>query len=245
MSQRDDRFSEEFLNAYIDNELADEDRRRLMESLRDGDGLSQRLCGLRTVSDLVKLGYQQPPGADRQTRRPRSGFSWNRGLAAVLLLSLGLGGGWLIHSGVRQGQTLMDIARTVEVSQAEQAAQGPVRIMLHVTTGDRGKLATVLDEAEQLLAGHRAHEQPVQVAILANGDGLNLLRADESPFGKRIEALKARYDNLTLLACGKALQRATERQGTIPPLLPRTEVVPSALGEIINRRQDGWSYIMI
>lgn len=244
MSQRDDRFSEEFLNAYIDNELADEDRRRLMEAIREGDGLGQRLCGLRTVRDLVKLGYQQSPGADRQKRRPPVSTSWSRGLAAVLLLGLGLGTGWLIHSSLRPGQTLMDIARTVEVSQADQATQGPVRIMLHVTTDDRLKLATVLDEAEQLLSDS-AHGEPVQVAILANGDGLNLLRADESPFASRIEAMKARYDNLTLLACGKALQRITERRGALPPLLPRTEVVPSALGEIINRRQEGWSYIMI
>ncbi len=245
MNKRDDRFSEEFLNAYVDNELADDDRRQLIEAVREGDGLSRRLCGLRTVRDLVKLGYQQPPGAERQQRRGAANPIWRRGLAAVVLLGLGLGSGWLVHSSLRQSQTLMDIARTVEVSQADQANQEPVRIMLHVTTDDRFKLATVLDEADQLLSGSSADGKPVQVAILANGDGLNLLRADQSPFANRIEAMKARYDNLSLLACGKALQRITKQHGAPPPLLPRTEVVPSALSEIINRRQEGWSYIMI
>ena len=245
MSQGDKQFSDEFLNAYIDNELADEDRQRLIEALRDDDALGQRLCGLRTVRDLVQLGYQQARGEARHEQRQQPASNWSRGIAALLLLGLGLGAGWLTHSSLRQGQSLMDIARTVEVSQAEQAGRDIVRIMLHVTTDDRFKLATVLDEAEQLLSAHSEHGQPVQVAILANGNGLNLLRADQSPFAARIQSLKARYENLSLLACGKALQRLTERNGTSPPLLPRTEVVPSALGEIINRRQEGWSYIMI
>lgn len=246
MSHGDKGFSDEFLNAYIDDQLADEDRQRLIEALRENESLGQRLCGLRTVRDLVRLGYQNA-SEEAHGKTPHTGrLGWSRGLAALLLLGLGLGAGWLTHSSLRHGQSLMDIARTVEVSQADQAENHhAVRIMLHVTTDDRFKLATVLDEAEQLLASHSRENQPVQVAILANGDGLNLLRADESPFAERIQALKARYDNLSLLACGKALQRISEHQGHLPPLLPRTEVVPSALSEIINRRQDGWSYIMI
>lgn len=245
MNHSDKRFSDEFLNAYIDDELADEDRQRLMEALRDDQLLNQRLCSLRTVRDLVRLGFQHAEGDNYgKTARTRR-FGWGRSVAALLFVGLGVGAGWLTHSGLSQSHSLMDIARTVEVSQADQTNQHPVRIMLHVTTDDRFKLATVLDEAEQLLGSDSGRGNPVQVAILANGDGLNLLRADESPFAERLQALKARYENLSLLACGKALQRLHEHQGQTPPLLPRTEVVPSALGEIIHRRQDGWSYIMI
>lgn len=245
MSPGANKFSDEFLNAYIDNELADEDRQRLIVAMRDDESLGQRLCRLRTTRDLVQLGYHTPPAARTRRHEPARSWGWHRGVAALVLLGLGLGTGWFSHSNLRHGQSLMDIARTVEVSQADQASRQPVRIMLHVTTDDRFKLATVLDEAEQLLAGRNEHARPVEVAILANGDGLDLLRADQSPFAARIEAMKARYENLSLLACGKALQRVKSRGGVSPPLLPRTEVVPSALGEIINRRQDGWSYIMI
>ena len=238
-------FSDEYLNAYLDGELDGDDRERLMEALERDPSLGQRLCELRNLSDLVRLGYREPP-ASKHAARPRggNGGAW-RSLAASLLVAVGAAAGWLGHGMMEPGQGLTAIARTVELAQERRSEDGPVRIMLHVTTADRGKLDTLLEEAEQLLAAYQGREGNQQVAILATGAGLNLLRADTSAYAQRLEDLKGRYANLSLLACAKALARAGQAQGHTPPLLPRIEVVPSALGEIIDRRKNGWSYIRI
>lgn len=245
MKEGPNHFSDEYLNAYLDGELDGDDRARLMEALERDPGLGQRLCELRNLSDLVRLGYREPPecpGA-RPPRRARFG-GW-RGLAASLLIALGAAAGWLGHQALQPAHGLAEIASSVELAQERTADAGPVRLMLHVTTADPGKLETLLAETEQLLQTYEGREDRLQVAILANGAGLDLLRADASAFAQRIAGLKRRHRNLSLLACAKALARVEERDGRRPPLLPRTEVVPSALGEIIDRRKDGWSYIRI
>jgi len=54
---------------------------------------------------------------------------------------------------------------------------------------------------------------------------------------------KRKYSNLSFLACQKTLQRLKLEHGIDAPLLPEVLVVPSALDEIVNRLEKGWSYI--
>lgn len=240
MNEQQD-FSDEFLSAFVDGQLDETERSRLLAALRDDDALSRRVCQLRKVRDMVQLAYldieapsQQPPRRKQPSRMA---------LVAAVLITLGMVTGWVSHSLLsRPGLT--ELAQAIEngrnITPGEQW-----RVVLHVTTDDEYRLNTVLEETERLLKNHRAAGRTVVVELLTNGKGLRLLRSDASPFAARIHALQAEYDTLSFLACAKTIKRLKKEKGIDVSLLPEAEVVTSALKQIIRRKEDGWSYIRI
>jgi len=74
---------------------------------------------------------------------------------------------------------------------------------------------------------------------------LNLLRADISPYAKRVSALQRQYDNLTFVACQNAMDRLRRDTHQNPDLLPEALITPNALEEILMRLQQGWVYISV
>ena len=73
-------FSDEFLNAFLDNQLTLEEKDRAYLRISQDEALNRRVCELRKIQDMVRLSYQNPPalpasGAGRPLRasRPESG----------------------------------------------------------------------------------------------------------------------------------------------------------------------------
>ena len=52
-----DAYSDEFLNAYIDDQLDEAERSALLTELKVNDELSRRVCQLRKARDMVQLAY--------------------------------------------------------------------------------------------------------------------------------------------------------------------------------------------
>lgn len=61
-------FSEEMLNAFVDGQLALEERIRIYGRLQRDEALSRRICELYTVRELVQLAYEMPPKRGKQRR---------------------------------------------------------------------------------------------------------------------------------------------------------------------------------
>src|SRR5512145_1970676 len=95
------------------------------------------------------------------------------------------------------------------------------RILLHVNSSTPERVSGLLDEAEGMLQAARAAGRPVSMEIVANGSGLDILRADVSPYVQRIETLRTTYPNLTLVACGLTVQRLRDK-GVVVRLIPQT-----------------------
>jgi len=242
-----EKFSDEFLNAFIDGELDDAEKEQLLDILRRDEALNARVCELQKVRELLQHAYRQPPQPTRQrpdpsrARRPRFGT----GIAASLILGLGIALGWALHGQQPPPGRLLDVAQSMQFEAGQAASQPTWRVVLHVTTADPYRLKTVLDEAEDLLRQRAASTSNVAVDILANGRGLDLLRADTSPFAQRIHELQARYENLAFKACQNAINRLRLEKNIEVTLLPEAQVVPTAIGEVIRRQREGWAYVQI
>ena len=52
-------FSDEILNAFIDNQLDHDERVQILSALRHDDALSQRVCDLQKVRSLVQLAFNE------------------------------------------------------------------------------------------------------------------------------------------------------------------------------------------
>ena len=239
-------YSDEILNAYLDNELAGEERKRLIEDLRENDGLRQRVCKLEQVRNMISIAYHDiPTPKDKQDRKVRKLASLTN-IAAAILVVIGVIGGWFGHSYLTTEQAgLVELADSVQVNEPFVESAHPWKVLLHVTSDDEYRLNALLDETEKVLREYKARQQKVSVQILANGKGLNLLRDDKSPYGKRIAELQSNYDNLVFMACAKAMARVKQKTGKDVQLLPGIQVAPSALGEVLNRQKEGWTYIKI
>jgi intracellular sulfur oxidation DsrE/DsrF family protein len=229
--KRHEEFSEEQLNAFVDDELDPEEKSRLYNAATHSTDLDQRLCQQRRMKELVKHAYDKVPAPTRpkSPSLSRGGFL-GRALAASILLIVGLSGGMLVHQYLdsREGPSGMVAAPAAKVG----------NYLLHVTSGDPQQMYAALRQAQQLLESAEGDEVR-QVEIIANERGLDLVRSDVTPFSREISALQAR--NVVFYACSRTIERL-EQDGVEVTLVPQTNADYTALDRVVTRMQEGWQY---
>lgn len=224
---KDERISEEQLNAFVDDELDPEEKSRVFNEAGHSPDLDQRLCQQRKVKELVKFAYRDVP-TPGHTGKPALGRRsvLGRGLAAALLLAVGLTAGFLSQFAIDRdgGQAVV--------------ATAPGKYLLHVASGEPQEMAAALERAEQLLKSAPDGEFR-QVEIVANEQGLNLLREDVTSFASEIAVLQA--SDVVFYACSKTIQKL-EDNGVEVRLVPHAIADYTALDRVVLRMQEGWSY---
>ncbi len=240
---RDDEFSDERLQAFVDDEVDLAERAEIMEAARRDVALSCRLCELLQVKDCVRLAYREPelPAA----KPPQWNTDWTRripvrALAALLIFALGTVTGVLLQSR----DSVPAPASISTPAQLGDIRQDVNRLVLHISSADTERLDQALEDAEQLLASYREHPEQAIIEVVANTEGLKLLRADTSPYPERIRRLAEQYANISFLACSRTIEKLRMR-GIDVQLLPEAQVIPGALEEIVDRIQQGWVYIRV
>jgi intracellular sulfur oxidation DsrE/DsrF family protein len=227
--------SDELLNAFVDDELDAAEKARLLNRMAESPGLRERICQLWQIKEQVRGAYplQGAPTKGRKNLASPLG-RYSQALAASLVLAVGAALGWIAHDeqGGRAGLHLTE----------RQVAEG--KVILHLASSDPDRLKATLDEAEALSQEHDKSGRPVRVEVLANGGGINLLRASVSPYAERVESLAKQHSNLSFLACNTAIERLREN-GADVRLLPHVAIAPSALDQIMMRLQQGWTYVQV
>jgi intracellular sulfur oxidation DsrE/DsrF family protein len=110
-----------------------------------------------------------------------------------------------------------------------------------VISGEPEQMLSALQEAERLLEATETG-QVRQVEIVANEQGLNLLRSDVTPFASEISALQE--SNVVFYACSRTIERLEEK-GVEVQLVPETRQAYTALDRVVIRMKDDWKYIKI
>ncbi|QGT78122.1 hypothetical protein GM160_03985 [Guyparkeria halophila] len=235
--------SEGDLNAFVDNQLDAESRRRVRQAIRRHPELAQEVCDLDQMKDWVQQAYAAPPLApDRRAARAQPA-GWRRALAASLLMIAGGAVGWFANSSLVLPAGGTDSVAEAQAALNDEAAKEATRIILHVGSSDRQTFDQALDTAENLLAN--ADNNPnFHLQVLANSGGVNLVRKDATPHAQRIAAMLQDHPNLEFTACGQSLARL-RREGEDVAVLPNVEVVDTAVSEVVRRMQRGWTYIRI
>ena len=238
-----DQTTPESLDAFVDGEYTADERARVLARLESDPEFKMRVCELRTLKEMVKGAYAETPMPAARHGTGRLHVGLKQAVAAVLLLAMGLGGGWLARErfdrapvydrlpGLPSGYQPISLSDQVD----------PGKVILHLDSGEPGRLAAVLDLAEHLLAQHGA---AARVEIVANSYGLDLLRADVTPMAGRIGDLARRHANLSFIACGQTVARLT-REGVRVELLPDAHTATSAINEIMTRMGQGWVYVKV
>ncbi len=240
------KYSDEYLNAFIDDELDTSEKTEILSEVRHDSELSQRVCQLQKLHNLVQLSYESIEVPERHKNKnsavAKSRFKWLA--AASLFLAIGSLTGWVSHQQFGTTKTsLAEIAHVTQLKPADEKSE-LWKVMLHVSTDDPNRLNIILNETEALLKSYAESSRKLELEILTNNKGMTLVTDNGEPYSKRLRKLQSKYQNLVLMACGETLKRisATHKQ---LPLLPKTSVVSSALNQIVKRKKEGWTYIRI
>ena len=236
-------FSDETLNAFLDGELSEDQRAEVLAAMAEDQALSERTCRLRSVKERVQLAFREPPAPPKR-RCPKRPAAWMAVAATVLLFLTGAVAGWYLHPMV-ETQRFVLLDESGRGSAPATADSDAMRIVFHLTSPDMTTAGDLLDEVETMLGAYQQKDRPLRVEVVAQGDGLALLRERLSRYKGRIEALADQYGNLTFVACANTVHRAEVKEGTEVVLLPNAELTESGVAHVVERQKEGWAYIRI
>ncbi len=111
------------------------------------------------------------------------------------------------------------------------------RVVIHVTDNVAWKWNQALNNAGNLKKN--LGKDNVQVEIVVNGPGLNMMKFD-STVGNRMET--AMKNGIDLMACGATMKAMKVDK---KDLYPGVKVVPGGVIEIMERQEEGWTYLKI
>lgn len=236
-------YSDEQLEAFIDDEINLSERAAFMEALEQDGELANRVCELLHVKDTVKLAYRESPQSshpDARLKKRRRNSIVSRAIAATLFFTLGALSGLAMQSQSGSAHPESPLA-----SNANLPAENEYRhIIFHISTSDPARLGRALDDAEALLTSYENKPELVQLEVIANTEGLSLLRRDTSPYVDRIRTIFQTHNNVSFLACSRTIEKL-RLKGIDVHLIPEATVIPGALEQIVDRLQQGWVYIRV
>lgn len=233
----EDTISDEILNAFIDNELEDNERAQVLERLERDQELAARYSALCQINEKISLAYSEIPQPRTKSKEYLPGLRVSYAQAAIIMAFLLISGGftgWIVHDQKQQSKS----THMKSIEKINLANVGSNKILFHINSNDQKRIETVLNKAKLFLT----KDSNVQVEIVANASGLSMLR-DGSPFTKDVKSMSAQFNNVKFLACGVAKQNATLKEGRNIKLLEDAREIPAALDQILSRIEAGWLYV--
>ena len=222
------------LNAYVDGQLDSELERTVLSAMDNDPEIREQVCQLRRAKDWMRTGFADAQPVEQ--RLPRYRKRWSRlqtGIAAsIVALAIGMAGGLL-------GYVFAEREMATQLAATGLGQENPHKVLLHLGDAEPGHFQAVLDYAESFLEEHQGSD--VQVEVIANSGGIDLMRAGVSPYEGRVRALSEKYSNLQFLACMNAL-RNIRREGIDPVMIDDVHTGATAVDHIVKRLREGWTY---
>ncbi len=117
------------------------------------------------------------------------------------------------------------------------------RVAMHVDDNDAERMNLALNNASNISHDYSEKGEKVEIEIVTYGPGLHMLRADTSPVKDRMKSFADSMPNVSFAACANTMAGMKKKEGHDIPLLPGMKVVPSGVVHLVERQEQGWSYI--
>jgi uncharacterized protein len=225
--------SDELLNSFIDGQITDEERHEILVLLEQNKALAAKVCELQRIKQRVKLAYDQIPVSQLPETVIKKSSYLPRMAAAVAIFCLGILLGTAGLHQIQKNQQSEVLASTDAIT----------KVLVHLTSSDSDTGLNTLTNLENMLKEYRKSGQNVRVEVVANGHAINLLRQDTTPFGPLIARLTREYKNLTFAACKNTIDQIQITNDEEIELIPQARLIESGIVEVIERQQQGWTYI--
>jgi len=220
---------EQLAQAYVDGELVGDDRLEFEAYLAEDSSRWQYVREIEILKHQVRGAFPTTDTAPVRVQPERR----YRLVAAALVVGImaGWSTAWILPHD-RTAENALEI-----VSEATTP-----RVLIHIASEAPETMNEALESARTILDHYATNAEDVRVHVVANGPGLNLLRAG-SPFATHIGAMERRYSNVQFVACQNTINRLEEKLKRDVKLLPEVLRVDSGVADIARKRKDGWLYI--
>lgn len=236
--------SEDKLNLFVDKQLDTDEMNEIHEALLDDKDLRERVCQLKAVRELIGYAYSEVPGSQDDIRQQRASSSiFAKAIAASVTLVVGVLLGWTTYEYSPNAIQAISAENTFQyVANHVNVEHGKRKIVLHIDSSDVQVVNAALNEADQLLATYRKSNTPMELDIITNKKGINILRPGMSPYITRIQELLDN-DEVAIYACNRSIAKALKKEGVEIVLMPGVAKDKSARELIPERLKKGWVYI--
>lgn len=235
--------SDEMINAFIDDELDQQDKLAIKQAMDADSELRSRIENLCALKKTVKQSYQQLPVVNSRSSANRGiAGNWMRNAAVVSIMTLGLLIGWLARGEYDSSEHGVDYASAIQLD--SQAPEQTSKVILHVSSSEPARLDYTLRQVNGIIEKYTRHQMDFEIEVIAHASGIDLLREDVSPYKKEIMDVMEHYQNVTFIACNNAIERLRS-QGIEPKLIAHTRTGVTAVDQIVKRLQQGWVYIKV
>lgn len=246
--KRKNTYSDEYISAFIDGELDEEERAHLLLDEQLDDELALRINETRMLKEKVQLTYANVGEQllEKQNSACIGFLNKHRALVASLLVLAIITGVTVLPNNnadnLLMAQQLIKNTQTIPASDIATVAGSKKHIIINVSQYDPGSFSQTVSHIETLL---QSRDQSLfEVEIVANGQGLKAFDKNTSPFAIQMEQLASRFDNLKIVACAKSLTQLAVT-GDPVKLLDSIMITPSAAQQVAKRTTTGWLYIKI
>ncbi len=224
--------SDELINAFIDRQITMEERQEILTSIRNDKELAGRICELQQLKEMTQTAFDDIPPAPSSKQNCPALFP-RRVIAAVLFAI-----------GILVGLGSMQLTNSITSASAMPAAQEEItKVLVHLTSADIDAGLNTLNNLQQILDRYQQKKQKVLIEVIANGDGIKLLQNSNTRIAKRIAALSSQHDNLTFAACKNTIDQLRLTRGIRIDLIPQVKLIDSGVVKVIERQNEGWTYI--
>jgi uncharacterized protein len=112
-----------------------------------------------------------------------------------------------------------------------------------VNTNDPAAMNLALNNATNVSEYFKETGEKVEIEVIAFGPGLHMLRDDTSPVKARIETMALSTPEVSFKACGITKANMTKAESKDIKLIPQAQLVPSGVVRVMQREEEGWSYV--
>lgn len=117
------------------------------------------------------------------------------------------------------------------------------RIVLHLDEADPARQEMVLNNASNINKHYMDKGEEVKIEIVTYGPGLTMLIPGKSPVAERVTSISQNFENVSFKACANTHAKMSNKAGKDIELMPQAQMVPSGVVHLVERQEEGWSYI--
>ncbi len=242
-----DAYSDEYISAYIDGELDNEERALILFDEQEDNGLAQRINDARMLKEKVQLAYSDVYD-NQSANKPFSCTAFvcrHRSLAAavlVLVIAAGMFAPALMNDDrLTLARQLINNTLPIEPDAISKAVGDNALVVINFSRYIPQTFDATIENIEALLLRHSTDKQ-FYIEIVANKTGLRALDTKTSLHAARITELAERFDNLSVVACAKSLANLADSGNPIQ-LMKSIIITPSAAQQVAKRTAEGWLYV--
>ena len=246
---KQNQYSDEHINAYIDSELDNDERARLLFDEQHDVTLAQRINNARMLKEKVQLAYSDfsETGTAKKTFSCTAFVSKQKSLVAGLIILLTatalLLPGHLNNENIILARQLIRDTQPIRADAIAETIGTHKQIVINISQYQPLQFDATINHIEALLQQHRA-DKSFNIEIVANKKGLKALDTKTSLHAERISQLAKQFSSLDVVACAKSMANLAAAGDPIQ-LMKSIMITPSAAQQVAKRMSEGWMYLKL